>query len=56
MGVLCITLFEISYQYSYEHGEPKVIEEAKQNHHDELNLADQVEGCKLGWVRVVKEH
>ncbi len=56
MGVLCITLFEISYQYLNEHGKPKVIEEAKQYHHDELNLADQVEGCELRWVRVVEEH
>jgi hypothetical protein len=56
MGILCITLFEIYRQYPNEHGEPKVIEDAKQNHHDELYLADQVEGCKLGWVCVVEEH
>ena len=53
MGILRITLCEISYQYFNEHAEPEEVQEAKQNHHDALYLTDQVVGGELGWIRVV---
>jgi hypothetical protein len=56
MRIFRITLCEVSYQYLNEHAEPEEIQEAKQNHHDALYLADQVVGGELAWVRVVEVH